>query len=471
MGVKLRLTSPWNDGREIDCDTEPSATIQKDGIGGGRIAQHELIDRPDDPTRALPPGVAKPPYHVPTMEAIRAREPNGYRMVSTFSGCGGSCVGFRMAGFRVLYANEFDEVARKSYVLNADPRTILDGRDIREVSAKAILDATGLEVGELDVFEGSPPCQTFSTAGGRNMRDSRTDLFAEYTRLVRELQPRVFAAENVSGMVKGVAKGMFIRTLASLKECGYRVEARMLDAQWLGVPQARQRIIFIGVRNDLELAPEWPTPLPYNYSIREALPWLSRVTHDTSGQWSQGVVTDRPSPTIMIGVGGVNSNHFKVEDDVKLWQRRNGFYGTEPLDADRPIPTVIKTQFSGVIEPETSLAGRAVGAEWAKLKPGEDSKKYLNLKRSSPDKPVKTVCSGGGGVGAASVTHPFACRKFTIAELKRLCAFPDDFVLTGTFAEQWGRLGNAVPPLMAAAIARSLESILRKADGGAEADA
>lgn len=442
MAVKLRLTSPWNDGREIDCDTEPNATIQKDGIGGGRIAQHELIDRPGPATPAAQADVAaKPPYHVPTMGAIRAREPNGYRMVSTFSGCGGSCLGFRMAGFRVLYANEFDEVARASYVLNADPRTILTGADIREVSARSILDATGLEVGELDVFEGSPPCQTFSTAGGRNMRDSRTDLFAEYTRLVRELQPRVFAAENVSGMVKGVAKGMFIRTLADLKACGYRVEARLLDAQWLGVPQARQRIIFVGVRNDLGLEPEWPTPLPYRYSIREALPWLSRVTHD------------------------------KVEDDVRLWQRRNGFYGTEPLDADKPIPTVVKTQFSGVIEPETSLAGRAVGREWAKLKPGETSKKYFNLRRSSPDAPVNTVCSGGGGVGAASVAHPFACRKFTIAELKRLCAFPDDFKLDGTFAEQWGRLGNAVPPLMAAAIARSLESILRKADGGAEADA
>jgi DNA (cytosine-5)-methyltransferase 1 len=83
-------------------------------------------------------------------------------------------------------------------------------------------------------------------------------------------------AENVSGLVKGVAKGYFLEILAKLKACGYRVGCKVLDAQWLGVPQARQRTIFVGVREDLGKEPVFPKPLAYRYSLREALPWIVR---------------------------------------------------------------------------------------------------------------------------------------------------------------------------------------------------
>ena len=99
------------------------------------------------------------------------------------------------------------------------------------------------------------------------------DLFFEYARLLKGLLPKCFVAENVSGLVKGVAKGYFLEILAALKGSGYRVEAGLLDAQWLGVPQTRQRLIFVGVREDLGLPPAFPRPLPYRYSVREALGW------------------------------------------------------------------------------------------------------------------------------------------------------------------------------------------------------
>jgi DNA (cytosine-5)-methyltransferase 1 len=160
------------------------------------------------------------------------------------------------------------------YRLN-HPTTPLDTRDIREVQPDEILEATGLKVGEVDVVEGSPPCASFSTAGkrekhwGQAKRYSDTvqrsdDLFFEYIRLVDGIKPKVFVAENVSGLVKGVAKGYFLEILARLKACGYRVGCKVLDAQWLGVPQARQRTIFIGVREDLGKDPVFPqaAPLP-----------------------------------------------------------------------------------------------------------------------------------------------------------------------------------------------------------------
>src|SRR5262249_48769124 len=146
---------------------------------------------------------------------------------------------------------------------------------------------TGKRAGEIDVLEGSPPCASFSTAGKRDKgwgrvrpysdtRQRTDDLFFEFARLVAGLRPKVFVAENVSGLVKGVAKGYFLQVLPALKAAGggYRVTAKLLDAQWLGVPQARQRLFFVGVRADLGLEPAFPAPLPYRYSIRDALPWV-----------------------------------------------------------------------------------------------------------------------------------------------------------------------------------------------------
>ncbi len=112
------------------------------------------------------------------------------------------------------------------------------------------------------MLDGSPPCASFSTAGKReegwgkvklysDARQRTDDLFFEYARILKGLQPKVFVAENVAGLVRGTAKGYFKLILAELKDCGYRVEARLLDARWLGVPQMRERVIFVGVRNDL----------------------------------------------------------------------------------------------------------------------------------------------------------------------------------------------------------------------------
>ena len=235
----------------------------------------------------------KPPYRVPPMAEIARIKWNGLTVVSTFSGCGGSTLGYRMAGYRVLWVNEFVPIAQESYRANMRRGTILDGRDIKQVTAESILKATGLKAGELDLFDGSPPCQAFSSAGtrdkgwGKNKKyahgaeQKNEELFSEFVRLRDGLQPRAFVAENVSGLVKGKAKGFFLEILRELKR-GYRVEARLLDAQWLGVPQQRVRVIFVGVRDDLGLDPAFPDPLPYRYSVRDALPWINKIVQPSA---------------------------------------------------------------------------------------------------------------------------------------------------------------------------------------------
>ena len=332
---------------------------------------------------------AKPPYKIPSMAEIEAMPWNGLNVVSTFSGAGGSCLGYRMAGYRVLWASEFVPAAAEVYKLN-HPTSHLDTRDIREVTPEDILGQTGLGVGELDLLDGSPPCASFSTSGKRerggwgrvkaysDTKQRVDDLFWEFARILEGLQPRAFVAENVKGLVTGKAKGYFKLILKRLREAGYIVKARVLDAQWLGVPQQRQRLIFAGLRKDLGLEPKHPSPLRYRYSVADVCPWICGIR--LGGSPNNWTSSDRPSPTIC------------------------------QVDALKKMTAYLS------------------GGGWIEHQEGEKNVR----------------------------------RKFTIAELRRICGFPDDFKLTGSYAKQWERLGRAVPPPMSAAVGRAVAEILKK---------
>ena len=208
------------------------------------------------------------------------------------------------------------------------------------------------------------------------------------------LQSATFVAENVAGLAKGVAKGYLKDIIRKMTACGYKVKVGTLDAQWLGVPQRRKRLIFMGVRNDLGTEPRFPKPLPYRYSVADACPWL---------------------------VNGERAPH---------------------------------------VEPESSIAGDAIGREALKLKPGEQSERYNSLVRMPVDGPSQTINTLGSDTCRAGVIHPTELRRLSIAELRRICGFPDDFQLVGTYSQQWERLGRAVPPPMMAAVACQVRSIL-----------
>jgi DNA (cytosine-5)-methyltransferase 1 len=385
----------------------------------------------------MKPPENKPPYRVPSMAEIGALPWNGFTVASTFSGCGGSCLGYRMAGFKVAWANEFIESARETYLANSTG-TIMDARDIRLIQPEEILAALKLKPGELDVLEGSPPCASFSTAGKRaadwgkvkkysDGAQRTDDLFHQYVRLLRGLRPKVFQAENVSGLVKGVAKGYFLEILAAMKASGYRVTCRVLDAQWLGVPQQRQRTIFIGVREDLVTEPVHPRPLPYRYSVRDALPWITDARQTEVFNEPDRVFTDTPSPSVTtLGIGA------KRNDSV-------------------------------VVEAETDISRYCTGKEWDNLKEGEQSSKYFSMIKLDRNKPSPSILASHGSSGIACPVLPTEKRKFTIAELRLICAFPDDFILCGSYAQQWERLGRSVPPVMMSHIAATIrDEILTK---------
>lgn len=313
--------------------------------------------------------------------------------ISLFAGCGGSSLGYHLAGYRELLAIDFDDNAVETFKLNFKDVPIWKA-DISQLSGTKIMDFCGLQVGELDLLDGSPPCQGFSTAGKRQVCDTRNDLVNHYIRLVKAIQPKVFVMENVSGMVKGKMKGLFIEYVRAMKEAGYQVSCRLLNAKWFSVPQSRQRMICIGVRNDLKMQPVFPKAHDRIITVGDA---LDGCVVETCGKHHQNTSAQRVKNLI-----------------PKIKQGKNA----------------------------SSLHGKGHG---------------FNLCRLHPNQPAgtipKTVCLTELYAG---VIHPTKNRLLAISELKRVASFPDDFKFIGKFEQQWARIGNSVPPLMTKAIAETI---------------
>ena len=317
-------------------------------------------------------------------------------VVSTFAGCGGSSLGYKWAGFDELLAVEWENNAVQTFKLNF-PDIPVWQRDIREIPGKEILEFTKLKQGELDVLDGSPPCQGFSTAKGkRNVSDDRNDLTYEFIRLIEELQPKVFVMENVSGMVKGTMKGKFKQIMKALKSTGYNVKCKLMNSKYYEVPQSRQRLIWIGAR---EREPVYPEPFDKIISMKDVLNKNGFIRYRHS--YSKGKVHYKDSnfdkPCLTITKSGIGWQTFITEQN-------RGQFDKSWVSADRPSYTITKTP---------SLRVR--------------DKNLIE-------------------------------RKLTIEEIKKLSSFPLEFRFTGSFNEQWARIGNAVMPKFMEHIARTIKT-------------
>ena len=328
---------------------------------------------------------------------LAPRSDDAPTVVSTFAGCGGSSLGYSMAGFRELLAVEWDQNAVDTFRLNFPEVPVYHG-DIAALSVDEALSLTGLDVGVLDVLDGSPPCQGFSTAGKRNLDDDRNQLFREFCRLLRGLQPRVFVMENVKGMINGKMRLIFVDILRELKACGYRVSVRLLDAAYFGVPQYRKRLIFVGVRDDLSADPGHPSGRGQTVTFRDAvrgLPlweqkpeidhvWMDEVARRT--KWVGRARSMRPGEKVVLSVAS----------------------GTR-LYWDRPCRTIQKTAPVG-------------------------SAPYVRN----------------------SLVHPSQPRTPSIREMARCQFIPDQFRFIDALTTGMHRIGNSVPPLFMRAIAQHI---------------
>lgn len=337
-----------------------------------------------------------------------------YKVISLFSGAGGSSTGYKLAGYDVVASVEFIKHQAANYRLNY-PNTKVYEQDIRTIDPLQVLKDTNIQVGELDVLDGSPPCSSFSTAGKvskgwneekkySNKKQRTDDLFYEYIRFLTAMKPKVFVAENVKGLTIGASKGMFKIFFTALSECGYNVSAKVLNSSYYSVPQSRERLIFVGVRNDINIEPSFPKQHEKIITIREAWKALPKDND-------------------------VQSNQLIEEAATKD-------YGW--LHYLKLIP---KNQ-------KRIIKGSRVHVNGS----------YFNLSRLSYNCPSDTICQQNGQQGMSGNCHPEHDRKLTIHEVKRICTFPDDYKLEGTFEQQWEALGRAVPPMLMKAISEHVKT-------------
>ncbi|MCS3687486.1 DNA-cytosine methyltransferase [Bradyrhizobium elkanii] len=363
-------------------------------------------------------------------DVMAASEARRFSVISTFAGGGGSSIGYRLAGGRVLLANEFVREAARTYRINFSD-CMVDQCDIRDISASResvcrFLASVGLSIGEIDVLDGSPPCCEFSTAGRgigdqdipRSYSDVKQNNIAslpfDLVDLVILAQPKVFICENVPAFATR-GKDVFHRVLRALRfpvlERAYYANWAILSASDFGVPQKRQRLFIIGIRKDVAEAIEvtsdervadvFPAPTKVGVSVRSAFEDLRQPAEDV-WPWRRSAMVTR--------LGGL----------MRL------------LPKNPPKPTRLGHVFPGY-------------------------KKHYTLTRCSWSAPAPTmVVSGQRPDGLTGAIHPEEDRKFTLPELKRLTALPDDFVLTGTLGQAAERVCRMVPPLLTKAIAESV---------------
>lgn len=183
-------------------------------------------------------------------------------IISLFAGAGGLDLGFENAGFKVVWANEYDSTIWETYEKNHNAP--LDKRDIRTVKSD--------ELPECDGIIGGPPCQSWSEAGSlRGIEDSRGQLFYDFIRLLKEKRPKFFVAENVAGMLADIHREAVNNIINHFKTAGYDVNIKLMNAVDYDVPQDRKRVFYVGFRNDLGVNFEFPKPHDKKYTLRDAI--------------------------------------------------------------------------------------------------------------------------------------------------------------------------------------------------------
>ena len=342
-----------------------------------------------------------------------------YNVVDLFCGCGGLSKGFEEAGYNILVGVDFEQSALNTYNHNGAVGLRLDLSEPE--SFDAIVDAVDGRL--VDIIIGGPPCQGFSLTGPRNIDDQRNKLYLAMIETVRRFKPKAFLIENVPGMANlygGAVKEEIIRRFTQM---GYKVSCKIVCAADYGVPQIRKRLVFIGLR-DSKVSYEFPVPyrLPDNYLTCEDaisdLPALVDTLGEEVGKYEMEPLNDfqklmRGACTTLYNHTAINHKQF-VKDVIALVPDGGNY---------KDLP-------SGV---------------------GESRTFHMAWTRLNSKKPARTV-----DTGHRNLFHYKYNRCPTVRESARIQTFPDDFVFLGNRGQQNKQVGNAVPVLMAKALATKL---------------
>ncbi len=346
-----------------------------------------------------------------------------------FAGCGGSSLGFRRAGFRILAAIDNDPTSAKSYEKNLGVSPLVE--DVRTVTGRRLLLRAGIKKGELTALIGCPPCQGF-TSHRRDTRagwDKRNRLLDEYIRLVEEIDPHFVVFENVPGLANGPGHWRLMQAIRRLKKLGYGVAYEVLEAADYGTPQQRSRLLVIASRDHdaIELPPR---------------------THGKPNKKSVRTGKLQPWQTVRDAIGGLPKlRSGATNGSDKLHAARN--HSKTNLERLRAIPHDGGSR--DALPPRLVLACHK----------NHDGHRDV-YGRMRWNRPAPTLTSGCTNMTRGRFAHPAQDRAITVREALLLQGFPKYARLDGNIEEQSLQVGNAVPPPFAAAAARAVRRMAAK---------
>jgi DNA (cytosine-5)-methyltransferase 1 len=391
--------------------------------------------------------------------------PSSYRAASLFSGCGGFCEGARLAGFDVLAAVENDRFAAETYRHNFPGVPLFEGdiRDFRRPRAQA-WEAEKHRFGALaktpvDFVFGGPPCQGYSQIGPRDIDDPRNALYGQFVRLLRDLKPRVFVMENVPNMLM-LRKGMFKnRALAAFRRAGYKnCDVRVLHATDFGVPQLRKRAVFFGIRDDARFpftAGEWLEQAAHAQHTPQSTVWqaISDLPEKVSADNSPLAYPRRPAASAIASEMRLDLDGQFYSAAGKLAQaggakQLHNHHTKEIQERRRELIALLAPGMKGDSLPKEV---------WDGLRPEK-------WRRLHPDRPAYTILAQMHR-DLSEWVHPRYERWITVREAARLQSFHDGFIFKSSEWQMLKQIGNAVPPLLARAIATAAITALRYSDG------
>lgn len=377
------------------------------------------------------------------------------KAIDLFSGAGGITLGLANAGFDVVFCSDHNAACALTHSRNF-PHIPFRCTDIESLSGRDILRYAGIARGELDLLIGGPPCQGFSIIGQREVWDPRNGLFKQFLRIAEELQPRVVVIENVSGLAT-LNQGAVLNEIGqAFDEAGYDVDCAELLAAQYGVPQMRWRMFFIGWRRDQKKRGGFPQPTHGRRGIGDLVPNRTIAAADTKGFVTIAEAI-KDLPAIEAGEQGKRYTH-KARTAYQQAMREGA-------------PDQLENHYAARLSRQNMERLRVLkpGQDWRSL-PHEllpagmqralrkdHTRRY---RRMQWDGIARSIITRFRDPKSGEYIHPDQDRTISIREAARLQSFPDWFVFEGTTSDQYDQVGNAVPPLLARAVAAELRAML-----------
>lgn len=364
-----------------------------------------------------------------------------YNCVELFAGSGGLGTGFANSGFNIISANDVWKAAGETYVAN-HPNVKYVVKDIAELTGDELLDGTGYKKSDVDVIIGGPPCQGFSTLGKRFIDDPRNKLFKEYVRLVNDIKPKFFVMENVSGILSMEGGKVLDNILKSFNDIGYKLEYRLLNAAEYGVPQQRERTIFIGTRTDVKI--RYP-----------------KKTHTLTNE--KGLIS---ALTLWDAIGDLpQSDDEEIKEytcEPKNDYQKNIRNGATVLVNHKP-PT--HNQKAINMMKYIPMGKSAWDVEDKMPKEFMPTSGYGNTyARLNANEPGMTITRNFACISSSRCIHPYLNRGLTAREAARIQSYPDNYIFKGSKSDIHLQIGNSVPPILAGKIADTISEMLDESE-------